>query len=217
MKVDTATALWIETLAQTGTALDVVDTSDPVTTLAPLVALLAAFALAYAPSHLGDDTRLWRTIRGLLPYVDAEARSRGFYTTYTISRDKESVGTWHGSLESLESALEANGYRLGPLAAHKTLADGRGEVGSWVDLGERIQPAFGEFLRLLLRPWQTHITLFEAADDTDGYLVTAHYERSAYSPLWAYWHLRGEDMDIERGVKIVAEQLVDRDEFETID
>ena len=59
-------------VAQTGTALDVVDPADPITILAPLVAVLAAVAVAYMPRSLGQDTRLWRTIRGLLPYVDAD-------------------------------------------------------------------------------------------------------------------------------------------------
>ena len=66
------------------TAIDVVDPTDPITILAPLVAVLAAVAVAYMPRSLGRDTRLWRTIRGLLPYVDAAARERGFYTSYEI-------------------------------------------------------------------------------------------------------------------------------------
>ena len=86
------------------------------------------------PRRIGQDTRLWRTIRGLLPYVDAAARDRGFYTSYEIDPAEETVGVWHGSLADLEAALEAEGYRLGPLAAHKELPDGRQEVGSWVDL-----------------------------------------------------------------------------------
>jgi hypothetical protein len=106
-------------VAQTGTALDVVDPTDPITILAPLVAVLAAVAVAYMPRRIGQDTRLWRTIRGLLPYVDAAARERGFYTSYEIDPDAETVGVWRGPLADLEAALEAEGYRLGPLAAHK--------------------------------------------------------------------------------------------------
>ena len=58
-------------VAQTGTALDAVDPSEPVTILAPVVAALAAVAVAYMPRSLGRDTRLWRAVRSLLPYVDA--------------------------------------------------------------------------------------------------------------------------------------------------
>ena len=52
-------------VAQTGTALDVVDPNDPITILAPLVAVLAAVAVAYMPRSLGRDTRLWRAVRSL--------------------------------------------------------------------------------------------------------------------------------------------------------
>jgi len=44
-------------VAQTGTALDVVDPTDPITILAPLVAVLAAVAVAYMPRRIGQDTR----------------------------------------------------------------------------------------------------------------------------------------------------------------
>ena len=44
-------------VAQTGTALDVVDPADPITILAPLVAVLAAVAVAYMPRRIGQDTR----------------------------------------------------------------------------------------------------------------------------------------------------------------
>lgn len=214
-----ATAFSIVAQSQTGTALDAVDLSDPITILAPIVAILAAIAMAYAPKRIGQDTRLWRTIRALLPYVDAEARERGFYTSYEIDPSEETVGIWHGSLESLESALEAEGFRLGPLAAHKSLPDGRREVGSWVDLGERVEAPGAEALRLQFRLNQTHVTIFEAddTDDDDQWLVTAHHERSAYSALTAYWHLRGKDYDPGKGVGIVVDQLGDRDQFEPTD
>ena len=91
----------IGSVAQTGTALDVVDPTDPITILAPLVAVLAAVAVAvaYMPRRIGQDTRLWRTIRGLLPYVDAAARDRGFYTSYEIDRLAFTYidGDWLGS------------------------------------------------------------------------------------------------------------------------
>ena len=191
-------------VAQTGTALDVVDPNDPITILAPLVAVLAAVAVAYMPRSLGRDTRLWRTIRGLLPYVDAAARERGFYTSYEIDPDAETVGVWRGPLADLEAALEAEGYRLGPLAAHKELPDGRQEVGSWVDLGERVSPRWLEALRLAVTPWQTHVTIFPGGRDGE-WLVTAHHERSAYSPLTALWHLRATDYSPARGVEIIID------------
>ena len=84
IQVVSATA--IGRVPQTGTALDVVDPADPITILAPVVAVLAAVAVAYMPRSLGRDTRLWRAVRSLLPYVDAAARERGFYTSYEIGR-----------------------------------------------------------------------------------------------------------------------------------
>jgi len=86
-------------VAQTGTALDVVDPNDPITILAPLVAVLAAVAVAYMPRRIGQDTRLWRTIRGLLPYVDAGC-TRPWVLHDEIDPAEETVGVWHGSLES---------------------------------------------------------------------------------------------------------------------
>ena len=209
-----ATAIGSVAQAQTGTALDLVDPSDPITILAPIVAILGALLLAYAPRHIGDDSRLWRAIRSLLPHIDAEARELGFYTSYEIETDAETAGVWHGSLESLEAALEAEGYRLGPLAAHKETDDGRREVGSWVDVGERVEPKWLEAIRLQFRTRQTHITLFEASDTDDQWLVSAHREYSAYSALTAYWHLRAKDYDPDAGVERVREQLADRDRFE---
>ena len=212
-----ATAFSIVAQSQTGTALDAVDLSDPITILAPTVAILGALLLAYAPRHIGDDSRLWRAIRSLLPHVDDEAREHGFYTSYEIETDAETAGVWHGSLESLEAALEAEGYRLGPLAAHKETSDGRREVGSWVALGERVEPKWLEALRLQFRTRQTHVTLFEADDLGDQWLVTAHEEYSAYSALTAYWHLRAKDYDPDAGVERVREQLADRERFEPTD
>ena len=207
----------IGSVAQTGTALDAIDPSEPITILAPIVAILGALLLAYAPRHIGDDSRLWRAIRSLLPHIDGEAREHGFYTSYEIETDDETAGVWHGSLESLEAALEAEGYRLGPLAAHKETSDGRREVGSWVDVGERVYPKWLEALRLQFHTRQTHVTLFEADDLGDQWLVTAHREYSAYSALTAYWHLRAKDYDPAAGVAAVRDQLGDRGQFESTD
>ena len=217
MKVVTATAIGSVAQTQTGTALDLIDPSDPITILAPIVAILGALLLAYAPRHIGDDSRLWRAIRSLLPHIDEEAREHGFYTSYEIDTEAETAGVWHGSLESLESALKAEGYRLGPLAAHKETSDGRREVGSWVDVGERVAPQWLEALRLQAHTRQTHVTLFDASDTDDPWLVTGHEEYSAYSALTAYWHLRAKDYDPAAGVTAVRDQLGDRDRFEPAD
>ena len=64
-------------VAQTGTALDVVDPNDPITVLAPLVAVLAAVAVAYMPRRIGQDTRLWRAVRDRIVRVDGVERRAG--------------------------------------------------------------------------------------------------------------------------------------------
>lgn len=200
------------------TALREVSTADPVTILAPLVAALAAVALVYGPRHLGDDARLWRAVRSLLPHVDDEARERGFYTSYTIDPDEETAGVWTGTLAELEDALREGGFILGPLAAHKALPDGRHEHGSWVRFGRDVRswPAIARLLYKLIAPYQTHPTVFPG--DVEGeWLVTGHHEYSAYSPLFAYWHLQKKYYDPDEGVRRIVDALEDYDAFEPTD
>jgi len=195
-------------VAQTGTALDTIDLGDPVTIAAPLVALIASIGMTYSSAHLGDDTRFWRAVRSLLPYVDEQARDRGFYTTYEIGAE-EIAGYWEGSLSELEATLRLTGMQLGPLAAHKSL-DANEEVGSWIYLDRNIRhsPAIVRLLWKLLYPYQVHVTIFkDGSSDTDRYIVTAHREYSAYSPLYAYWHLRAKKMNIEAGITFVQEAI----------
>ena len=200
----------------TTTALDTVDPEEPVTILAPVVAVVGAIGAVFKPGKTLADSHLFRWIRSLLPYAEGVANDRGFYTTYTIRPEAEAVGTWQGSLDELESTLREKGYHFGLLASHKQLPDGRREISSWVDVGGPVCSGLLGVLELQVRTWQTHITVFECADD-DGYLVTAHHERAAYSALTAYWHLRGRDLHVEKGRRIVAEQLADEARFEPVD
>lgn len=200
----------------TTTALDTVTAEEPVTILAPVVAVLGAIGAVFKPGEAIADSDLFRWVRSLLPHAERAANNRGFYTTYTIRPEAEAVGVWQGSLDELEATLRENGYHFGLLASHKQLPDGRREVSSWVDVGGPVCSGLLGVLELQLRTWQTHITVFECADG-DDYLVTAHHERAAYSALTAYWHLRGRDLNVEKGRRIVAEQLVDETRFEPVD
>ena len=200
----------------TTTALDTVDPEEPVTILAPIVAILGAIGVVFKPGKEFVDSYCFRWIRRLLPHVDSMAADRSLYTTYTIQPEAEAVGHWHGSLDELEATLREEGYHFGLLASHKQLPDGRREVSSWVDVGGPVCSGLLGVLELQLRTWQTHVTVFEC-DDRDGYLVTAHHERAAYSALTAYWHLRGRDLRVERGRRIVADQLAETARFEPID
>lgn len=103
---------------------------------------------------------------------------------------------------------------LGPLAAHKETGDGRFEVGSWVHFGKDVGdwPKIARLAYLLVVPYQLHITIFPASDD-GGYILTAHYEWSAYSPLWAYWHLRKKYYDEAEGVCRTSYLFSDADGF----
>ncbi|MFC7042930.1 hypothetical protein [Halonotius sp. GCM10025705] len=200
----------------TTTALDTVDPEEPVTILAPVVAVLGAIGAVFKPGESVVDSYCFRWVRSLLPHADSVANDRGFYTTYTIRPEAEAVGVWHGSLDELEATLREEGYHFGLLASHKELPDGRREVSSWVDVGGPVCSGLLGVLELQLRTWQTHVTVFEC-EDGDGYLVTAHHERAAYSALTAYWHLRGRDLNVEKGRRIVTEQLADEARFEPVD
>jgi hypothetical protein len=203
-------------VVMTTTALDTVDPEEPVTILAPVVAILGAIGAVFEPGRELVDSHCFRWIRSLLPHADSMAADRGFYTTYTIRPEAEAVGRWHGSLDDLEATLREEGYHFGLLASHKQLPDGRREVSSWVDVGGPVCSGLLGVLELQLRLWQTHVTVFECADG-DGYLVTAHHERAAYSALTAYWHLRGRDLNVEKGRRIAAEQLAGEAHFEPVE
>lgn len=203
-------------IVATTTALNTVSTEEPVTILAPVVAVLGAIGAVFKPGAEVVDSYCFRWIRSLLPHAEHMANNRGFYTTYTIRPEAEAVGTWQGSLDELEATLREEGYHFGLLASHKQLPDGRREVSSWVDVGGPVCSGLLGVLELQLRTWQTHVTVFEC-DDGDGYLVTAHHERAAYSALTAYWHLRGRDLHVEKGRRIVDEQLAREPRFEPVE
>ena len=193
-------------IVMTTTALNTVDPEKPVTILAPVVAILGAVGVVFKPGEKLVDSDHFRWVRTLLPHADNVAAECGFYTTYTIRPKAEAVGRWHGSLDELEATLREEAYHFGLLASHKQLPDGRREVSNWVDVGGPVCSGLLGVLELQLRTWQTHVTVFEC-DDGDSYLVTAHHERAAYSALTAYWHLRGRDLNVEKGRQIVADQL----------
>ncbi|SEH61002.1 hypothetical protein SAMN05192561_11262 [Halopenitus malekzadehii] len=201
--------------------VDWIDPSEPITLVAPVVAFVATVLLTHpALDHLGRDTELLRRVRGALPLLDEAARDHGFYTSYDIT-DEEVIGVVYRDLEDVEATLQELNFRPSPLAAHKSLPDGRTEIGSWgrfggVDVDRLPWPLSTLFL--LVYPFQDpHVTLFPAergdvGDESfpDGaVLVTGHHEKSPYNPFVAYQHLRGKGYDVDRGVKLAANLLVD--------
>jgi len=97
----------------TTTALDTVTAEEPVTILAPVVAVLGAIGAVFKPGEAIADSDLFRWVRSLLPHAERAANNRGFYTTYTIRPEAEAVGVWQGSLDELEATLRENGYHFG--------------------------------------------------------------------------------------------------------
>lgn len=182
--------------------------NDPLLAIAPIVAMVATLFLAYAPNNIGKDTTLWRAVRNLLPYVDGQARELGFYSSYPIS-DKEIVGYWDKDVNELYGALRSEGFILSPLAAHKSF-EGREEVTSMAHFGKDLNEISNakQVAWKLTHRYQTHVTVFESKPEEDhNYIITAHHEKSAYSPLTAYQHLKGKGMDIQKGKAIVDDML----------
>ncbi|QBI90045.1 transmembrane domain protein [Halobacterium phage ChaoS9] len=213
-------------VAQTGTALDEISRSEPLTIAAPLFIILATYVLFYEGLLWTVGSDGWRGIRSQLPLLDEVADSIGAYTHYEIDPEKETVGTLEADVdEAVDHFQEELGYLDGPVAAHKGLPDGREEVASLVKYGfekydiwfeaEVIEgmPKGIRFLVMLLIPNQRHVTLFEG-DEPGEVLVTAHQEYSAHSVLFAYWHMIGKGMDIDRGVREVVDELKEDERFE---
>jgi len=212
--------------------VDWIDPSEPITLVAPIVAAIAAIVLTHPTvvSHVGDDAPFWRTVRGMLPGVDDEARDRGFYTSYEID-ENEFVGVaFVEDIETFEDALRGFNFRLSPLAAHKDAPGGRREIGSWGRFGGIDIDAFPwpvSAIVLMAYPRQLHATLFDGrpedlsapewdrdldeainAGELVPVLVTGHKEQSPYNPVYAYRHLRGIGYDVDAGVGEIAELLV---------
>lgn len=98
------------------------------------------------------------------------------------------VGTVGVSAEELEVQLANAGARRNPIAAYKTLPDGRASIGSWVII-------YQSHPDLVEPGMQLHFTLFESDGGRVG--VHAHYEDDWRSS--AIKHLRGTNFDVDSG------------------
>lgn len=175
--------------------------SDITLLAAPLVSLVALLLFARAvrgprtQALLGPAADWWELLRRtLLPTLDRLLRRRApgqHYAAYTLSLD-EVVGVVDAAPEEVERVLWEAGARRMPLAAFKTLPDGRREIGSWA------------FRDDLLATHQTHVMLFEAEAGT---LVAAHREANALNPWRAVAHYRGAEYDVVAGGREVRRRL----------
>jgi len=181
---------------------------------APLVALVVAYALFYEGIlfKLTD----WHVFRKMLPFLDAEAREAGFYTSYTIT-PREHVGMLALDRTAALELFEELGFMDVPLAAHKTDWQGRREIASLGHYGMdgakiHAMPKLKRFLYMaFILQRQLHVTLFEA--ESGDIIVTAHYEWSPYNVLKAFDHFRGNGYDTEKGVSMAQTKLTETKQF----
>jgi len=173
---------------------------QPEAILAAVVAAVALLAYYYAPGWVfGADARFWNPIRRLLvPVVDQLLDEHGGdldYASYELD-NSEHAARVEADVVAVGDALADAGYKRMPLAALKTLPDGRVEAASWAR-----RPS-------LLARRQTHVIVFEADNGVDIY---AHGEPNAINPLTAWKHYRGRGYDPAAGVKTVREWLNNSD------
>ena len=145
---------------------------------------------------LGPAADGWEYSRRLvLPLLDRLLRQRApgqHYAAYTVSMD-EVVGTIDATPEEVEQLLWDAGFRRMPLAALKTLPDGRTKVGSWA------------YRDSFLASKQTHVMLFATSEGQT--LVAAHRETNALNPAVAMDHYRGRGYDVPGGEREVHRRL----------
>lgn len=177
--------------------ISAVEIAAPLVSLLALVLFVRALRGPRTRRWLGPPADFWELLRRwALPLVDRLARRRlpgDHYAAYELDK-REVVGVIDAPPEAVERELWAAGARRMPLAAFKTLPDGRREVGSWA------------FRRGLLATHQTHIMLFAAGDGKQT-TVAAHAEHNALNPLVADKHYRGVGYDPVAGADVVRGRL----------
>jgi len=182
---------------------------------AAAVALITLLIYYRAPAWLfGPEARFWNPIRRtVVPLLDRLAKTRGDelglpddldYASYELARS-EFAARVDAGVEEVGDALAAAGYRRMPLAALKTLPDGRIERASWA------------WRDGLLASTQTHVMIFEAPTSGGGATaveIYAHVEPNALNPLRAWAHYRGHGYDPKAGGEAVREWLEKETEFD---
>lgn len=176
------------------------DTLTPTQIAAPLVATAALLATLWAARQprtrrlLGPAADFWEYARRLVwPLLDRVARRHGHYAAYEIG-EREVVGVLDATPGEAEQLLWDAGARRQPLAALKTLPDGRTECGSWA------------FRDSLLAETQVHVVLFAGTHEGET-LVAAHAEASPINPFTALDHYRARGVDVDAGERAVRRRL----------
>lgn len=169
--------------------------SNPLRTLAPLIALVSALAYLLLPHQwFGYEASRWNVLRRrVFPTFDQLKRDHtDGYAMYSLP-ESEYAGTVDASVRDVGIKLDRAGYTRMPLSALK-----RDHTG---DLVERASWSKRESL---FAPDQVHVMLFDTGDHTRVY---AHHERNAYSPRYAYEHYTGIGLDAQRGIEEVRRDL----------
>jgi len=177
------------------------------------VALVAALAAArlYVPGYwFSEESRFWAPIRRvavpLLHRLFTNADDE-LYAETDVGVDERVATLQDVTVDDVLDDLAAAGYQPQPLASFATDWEGRPEAASWARYhGSRLFPGAPEWLRRR----QVHVRLFEIpAANARGpaVIVTAHNEPTSWRPdLW-YQHYSGRDVDVDRGVRMAAEDL----------
>lgn len=173
-------------------------TDNPIRYAAPVVAGVFLVVTYYQArkGQRGPEAEFWEFVRGtVIPLLDTVGRALDIgYAAYTVGFH-EYAGTLRMSVEQAEKLLYRNGFRRNPLAAYKTLPDGREEQGSWV------------WRKNLFAKHQLHVMLFDRKNG--GTDVFAHWELSAINPLTALGHYRGRNYSPKKGEKKLEKMLPD--------
>ncbi|MFB6196416.1 MAG: hypothetical protein ABEI80_09605 [Haloplanus sp.] len=137
-----------------------------------------------------------------LPPLDpAIERTVGGIGSAYETPDREVVGVIDADSERVERRLFRAGCRRNVLSAHKSLADGREQIGAWVYRGSEVDPKM-----------QVDVLLFEAADG--GTTVAAHHEFSSdvrwlwRDPSVLRDHYRTRAYDPEAGARLVRRTIL---------
>jgi hypothetical protein len=185
--------------------LDTLPTDQQVYRLAAVIVATAALVayLRAPPWVWGPRATFWNLARrALVPLLDQfvdehvdEATGGAIdYASYEL-HNSEFVGRVATSLGDLERELYADGFTRMPLAALKSLEDGRIERGSWARRES------------LLAREQTHVMLFDTPPGESGVDVYAHREPNAINPFTAWAHYKARGYDPAAGVEAVQQWL----------
>lgn len=152
----------------------------------------------------GPEKRFFNPIRrAFVPFVVSKLSENSDFSESYVT-EKEYVGTYHGTLEELETALHSAGFVRYPAAALPQTEDGRSETASW---------AYHE------RLWskrQTHVRIFDARPESSdsgmaAWDLYAHEEYSAHNPLTMLKHYRGVGGRYKEAILAVRDMLADED------